>query len=65
MCKRSGIGIRVVLQLRHRLVYGFLEAVLALGELLMTRETVATDTPDRRATSFIVAIGIPERSNAW
>ena len=32
------------------------DASLAFGESLITRETVATDTPARRATSFIVAI---------
>ncbi|CDL25419.1 hypothetical protein [Escherichia coli ISC7] len=34
-------------------------ASLALGELLMTRETVATETPASRATSFMVAMKIP------
>jgi hypothetical protein len=32
------------------------DASLAFGELLITRETVATETPARRATSLIVAI---------
>src|SRR5476649_16865 len=34
------------------------EVILALGELLITRETVATDTPANLATSFMVAISL-------
>ncbi|EHD00140.1 hypothetical protein LTSEWAN_4601, partial [Salmonella enterica subsp. enterica serovar Wandsworth str. A4-580] len=32
---------------------------LAFGESLITRETVATETPASRATSFMVAMIIP------
>jgi hypothetical protein len=43
-----------------------LEASLAFGELLMTRDTVATETPASRATSLIVGIeNIPVRVNVY
>jgi hypothetical protein len=42
------------------------EASLALGEWLMTLDTVATETPAKRATSFIVAIScLLKRENGY
>jgi hypothetical protein len=57
LCQRAGIGVWVILQLFHRSsARRSRELSLALGELFITRETVATDTPASLATSFIVAI---------